>query len=339
MTSGATANCWDDQSGKIGYWQPASNDFEGTSWNIIEAPVTKAEVDAGTVAFALTKAEVLGRIAPLSSMSVYTDANIAAVKNAADETALNTALKAFETSISLYCRSGKYLVVGESACSFAQYPTGYRETIMLESAGNGYFYLKGYRTEKYIGKVRQSTAVSTAATADATENNGVPFYFKSYNGYTVVKDITGGDYAYIHNGGSGCVGWLANAANSQYNIAEVTLPSAIVNVTYHLMVGGVDKLQSTVECGVGDAPSVIGTFQYPYTTYTYDVETITAQTTDVYATATFNMPFTASADYASATWYYLNGHASYSNYYISVTQLITVQISITHSATKTPTTN
>lgn len=39
LTSGATANCWDDQVShtKIGYWQPAKNDYQGTSWTIERA--------------------------------------------------------------------------------------------------------------------------------------------------------------------------------------------------------------------------------------------------------------------------------------------------------------
>ena len=86
LTSGATANCWDDQGDHttIGYWQPASGDADGTSWNIIEVPVTKGELDAGTVdlSWALTKSDVLARLAPLSSLSVYSAANITAVRNA-----------------------------------------------------------------------------------------------------------------------------------------------------------------------------------------------------------------------------------------------------------------
>ena len=284
LTSGATANCWDDQGGHttIGYWQPGASDYQGTSWNIVEVPVTKAEVDAGTVdmTFALTKLDVLARLAPLSSLSVYTDANIAAVKNAADQTAMNTALEAFNANISLLCRSGKYLVVGESACSYVESPTGYEEAIQLESAGNGTFYLKGYKSEKYIGDV----AVSTAIGVDATPTKA--FYFQVYNGYTVVRpsdtSASYDGYRYIHNGGSGCVGWEPSGTNTQHTIAEVTLPAAMVNVTYHLMYNNTDYAQAVVECGVGDAPAVPAALQYDFTTYTYDIQTIAATTTDVY---------------------------------------------------------
>ena len=313
LTSGATANCWDDQGGHttIGYWQPASGDADGTSWNIVEIPVTKAEVDAGTVdlSWALTKSDVLARLAPLSSLSVYTAANIAAVRNAADESELNAALKAFETNISLFCRSNKYLVVGESACSYVASPTGYEEAIQLESAGSGTFYLKGYKSEKYVGNVAVSAAINTDASPTTA------FYFQSYNGYTVVRPsdtaASYDGYRYIHNGGSGCVGWEPSGTNTQHTIAEVELPAEIVNVTYHLMVGGVDKTQATVECGVGDAPAVPVALQYAYTTYSYDISTIASNTSDVYVTATFNLPFATSSDFANSTWYYATLRGKY----------------------------
>lgn len=321
LASDATANCWDDQGGHttIGYWQPSGNDYQGTSWNIVEMPVSKAEVDARTVnmSFALTKLDVLARLAPLASLSVYTD-NIAAVKNAADESALNAALQLFNANISLLCRSGKYLVVGETGGEYVATPSEYNHAIQLESAGLGTFYLKGYKSEKYMGNVTMSTAIATDETPKTA------FYFQTYNGYTVVRPNDTASsydgYRYIHNGGSGCVGWEPSAANTQHTMAEVTLPAAFVNIKYHLMVNGVDKAQETVEQGVGDAPSVPASFAYDYTTYTYDVTTITAATTDVYATASFNMPFETSTDFQTATWYYLRGHAStnfYPSHYVS----------------------
>ena len=319
LTSGATANCWDDQGGHttIGYWQPAANDNEGTSWNIVEIAVTKSEVDAGTVdlSWALTKLDVLARLAPLASLSVYTDANIAAVRNATNETEMNNALKAFEANISLFCRSNKYLVVGESACSYVSSPTGYEEAIQLESAGNGNFYLKGYKSEKYIGNVTISQAINTDATPTTA------FYFQSYNGYTVVRPsdtaASYDGYRYIHNGGSGCVGWEPAGTNTQHTIAEVELPAELVNVTYHLMVGSVEKAQASVECGVGDAPAVPSALQYDFTSFSYDVEAIAATTTDVYVTPTFNLPFATSADFDNAKWYYLHGHGNRQSDYIS----------------------
>ena len=298
LNNNLSSNCWDDQSNHtaIGYWQPNGNDYEGTSWDIIEIPITKSEVDAGTLELAFKKLEVLERLAPLSSFAAYTDANLNAVRSAADDAALSSALKAFETNITLLCRSGKYLVAGESACSFVESPTGFEEVIQLESVGDGTFYLKGYKSGKYIGQVRQSAAVSTTATPE------VSFYFQNYNGYTVVRDKTGGNYAYIHNGGSGCVGWEAPGANTQHTMAEVNLPAQTVNVTYHIMVGGVEKAQATIECGVGDAPLISEGLRRNFTSYDYDIDAIAANTTDVYVTATWTGPFKLSENFANAQW-------------------------------------
>ena len=299
LTSGATANCWDDQGGHttIGYWQPAANDNEGTSWNIVEVPVTKAEVDAGgtidNLTFALTKLDVLARLSPLASLSVYTENNVAAVKNAADATALNTALEAFNTNITLQCRSNKYLVAGESACSYTETPSDNNHVIQLVSAGDGTFYLKGFKSQKYISQVRMSTAVSTTSTADES------FYFENNNGYVVVKNVSGGGYAYIHNGGGGCVGWEPSAANTQHTMVEIPI------VTYHLMVDDVQKaLSDPIVATTSATPDASAIFSYPYTTLTYDVATIGAGTKDIYVTASFNMPFTPSTDFNNATWYY-----------------------------------
>ena len=48
-TSNLASACWDDQSNKIGDWQPAANDFKGTSWTLEEVTdaktVARAELD------------------------------------------------------------------------------------------------------------------------------------------------------------------------------------------------------------------------------------------------------------------------------------------------------
>lgn len=47
--SNLASACWDDQSNKIGDWQPAANDFKGTSWTLEEVTdaktVARAELD------------------------------------------------------------------------------------------------------------------------------------------------------------------------------------------------------------------------------------------------------------------------------------------------------
>ena len=300
LTSGATDNCWDDQD-NIGYWQPSASDNEGTSWGLTEIPITKADVDGGNIAFI----RLIYNLSGFSSLAGYTE-KIAAVRNAADETALAAALEGFNTNITLQCYNGKYLVISDENASFVDAASEFNNYIQIESAGDGSFYLKGYKSEKYMGDV----TISTQVTAMSDKESATKFYFPSYNGFTTVRPSNTAEtydaFRFLHcDGSSKCVGWSSDAENSHFTIQEVELPAAIVNVTYHLMVGGVDKAQVTAVCGVGDAPDAAGIFTYPYTTLlSYDVETITSTTKDVYVTAEFNTPFTASANFENATWHY-----------------------------------
>ena len=215
-----TGDCWDaNAQNKIGTWRPAATDYAGTSWVIAETDVTKADIDGGTVAtalsnsaFAIQKAEAIARLGALSSLAVYTEANLTAARNATNVSALNTALSAFNTNIIMLCRSNKYLNVGESGGSFETT----QSVIQLVSAGGGAFYLKGKTSEKYLGSVAASTAVGSDATPTTA------FFFEPWNGYTVAHptNTSYNGYQYIHNGGSGCVGWVPSGDNTQFTISE-----------------------------------------------------------------------------------------------------------------------
>jgi len=54
-----------------------------------------------------------------------------------------------------------------------------------------------------------------------------------------------------------------------------------------------------------------------WVSYTYTPATTTSTTTTVYVDLAWNGPFEISTDYNTAHWYTMNGHASYSTYYIS----------------------
>ena len=45
-TSNLASACWDDQSGKIGYWQPTAKDADGTSWTFEEVTDAKTKARA-----------------------------------------------------------------------------------------------------------------------------------------------------------------------------------------------------------------------------------------------------------------------------------------------------
>ena len=222
LNSGQNSNCWDANSAGtlVGTWQPSTTDYAGTSWVIAETAVTKSDIDAETVdaalsnsAFAIEKAETIARLGALSSLAVYTEANLTAARNAADASALNTALAAFNTDITILCRNNKFLNVGESSGSFGTT----QSVIQLVSAGGGAFYLRGKTSEKYLGSVATSTVVSTDASPTTA------FYFEPYNGYTVAHPTNTGylGYQYIHcDGSSNCVGWVPSAENNQFTISE-----------------------------------------------------------------------------------------------------------------------
>lgn len=220
LNSNQSANCWDASGmNPIGTWQPSATDYAGTSWIITETVVTKADVDGGNIASALTnsafafeKAEAIARICHLSKLAIFSDANLAAVKNATDATALNAALAAFNTDVVMCCRSGKFLNVGESGGSFETSPS----IIQLISAGGGAFYLKGKDSGKYMGNVETSTAIGTDDTPTTA------FFIQNYGNYSVARPTAKaeGGYQYIHNGGSGCVGWVPSGENTQFMISE-----------------------------------------------------------------------------------------------------------------------
>ncbi|MBP5770696.1 MAG: RICIN domain-containing protein [Bacteroidaceae bacterium] len=221
LNSGQNSNCWDANSAGtlVGTWQPSTTDYAGTSWVIAETVVTKADIDGSTLStalsnssFAIQKAEAIARLGALSSLAVYTDANLTAARNASDASALNTALEAFNTNLVMLCRSNKYLNVGESGGSFETT----QSVIQLVSAGGGAFYLKGKSSEKYLGSVAASTAIGSDDTPTTA------FYFEPWNGYTVAHPTNTSyyDYQYIHNGGSGCVGWNPAEVNTQFTISE-----------------------------------------------------------------------------------------------------------------------
>ena len=220
LNSNQSANCWDANGmNPIGTWQPSATDYAGTSWIITETVVTKADVDGGNIASALTnsafafeKAEAIARICHLSKLAIFSDANLAAVKNATNATALNAALAAFNTDVVMCCRSGKFLNVGESGGSFETSPS----IIQLISAGGGAFYLKGKDSGKYMGNVETSTAIGTDDTPTTA------FFIQNYGNYSVARPTAKaeGGYQYIHNGGSGCVGWVPSGENTQFMISE-----------------------------------------------------------------------------------------------------------------------
>ncbi len=146
------------------------------------------------------------------------------------------------------------------------------------------------------------------------------------SGFNLLRHGSAQDYMNQDGGASGYLGfwvsaWGATDTGGQWLIEEA--PAATVDVTYNVVLGGTVVASATETQGVGAAPAVPSSLEFAYTTYTYDVTELTAATTTVVATPTFNTPYTLSTSFDDATWYYMRGHASTGNYpnrYISTNE-------------------
>lgn len=153
------------------------------------------------------------------------------------------------------------------------------------------------------------------------------YYFGAarYPGYFLFSDIDTG-YGSSHllndNGNGGLAKWWVDGTGSYFQVEEV-LP--VCEVTYTYTYGG-NTYTATETQDIGAPVSLPASINFPYTNYSFSTDVVpdaSAATVNV-TVAGFNMPFTVSADYANATWYYLHGHAYYSNYYISTNSTATV---------------
>lgn len=88
----------------------------------------------------------------------------------------------------------------------------------------------------------------------------------------------------------------------------------LYNVTYNVYYGGNLKKSGQGQSAHGTTPAIPDELKDPYLTYTYNVDEITAATTEVNVTATWNGPFEISTDFDNAVWYYLQQQKSYGRY-------------------------
>ena len=146
------------------------------------------------------------------------------------------------------------------------------------------------------------------------------YYYNAvrYDGYFVLSDANN-DIGYPHllndNGAGGLAKWYVDGTGSYFQVEEV-IP--VCDVTYTYTYGG-NNYTVTETQNIGAPVSLPASITFPYTNYSFDTDVVPdAATATVNVTVTgFNMPFTASTDYASATWYYMNVQASYTDRYVS----------------------
>jgi hypothetical protein len=310
LSSTAASNCWDDNASHtgVGYWQPASSDYAGTSWTLESNATTLADV------IDYRREQILPTINALPEV-LRPAAKMTALNDAATDAAFRSAVADFSANVTFLCRSGKYLEVGQKQGIISSTTKTNNTIIQLESVGDGSFYLRGYMSMQYMGDVATSTAIKTEATSNT------PYYIQTVDvegtKYAVARPTKYSDsgYNYIHNGGSGCVGWETAAANTQFTIETTDLPSGFCAVTYNVELNDEVVASESFRQAVGSTSAVSSELERDYTTYAYDVVTIPdASSATITATATVSVPFTISTDYENATWYKMQLHTTWANY-------------------------
>ena len=179
--------------------------------------------------------------------------------------------------------------------------------IVNKNQGEGKYLYAGTNPE--FQTIANPTADNQALWVPSVNDTG--FTLRSASGATLyINDAgNGGNLGYWNSS------YGATDAGSRWLVEEA--PASEVNVTYNVVMNNQVVATASEIQAVGGAPAVPASLNFAFTSYTYDVDVIPGSATTVTATPTFNMPFTVSTDYATATWYYLHGHASYSDRYVS----------------------
>lgn len=297
QNSGLVINSWSGADDGNRMMIVEIGDFDDSNVDALVANAAAAEL-------AVYKAAILQRIAPLSFLTTYNDV-VANINAATDEAGVQTALAGINNFITIknYQNSSNYLEAGDPNASYNSSPSDYSNYIQLVSAGNGEFYLKGYKSQRYIGDVIASQQVTTDATPTTSfwiQQNADGRYILRPAKYGAFTDQSG--YHYLHN--NGCVGWLASANNSQHLLAEVADPDAEVNVTYALYYLNEKINEVTAKSGLGLSPVAPDDFVRDFVDLAVENTTITTANQTIRVDATWTGPFELNADYASiAKWY------------------------------------
>ena len=178
---------------------------------------------------------------------------------------------------------------------------------------------KGAGSTKYLN-ANNSTAPLMLDATPSSDNKARWIASPNSNGGFSFRNESGANLYINDAGGGGNLGlWNSSAATSDGGsnwVIEEVLP--VCNVTYTYTFGN-NTYTSTELQNIGDPVSLPLDINFSYTNYTFDIQTVPDAVSAIVNVTVegFNMPFTVSTDYATATWYYLNAHASYSDRYVS----------------------
>lgn len=234
--------------------------------------------------------------------------------------------------------AGHYMSIGTSQITATSTSLTPMDVMELVYAGDGKYYLKGVKSGYYAGNPNSGGAnPGTHATTESAQALYVGNYNNTTDNQVYFARTTEGSAEAIHyNSGytGSVVAWSYSAGASHWNVTAISdadyaaLCADYSDVTYNVVIeaSGTVKATATSLDKRGSAVALPSSLTRDYCTYTYysdaacqnQLTTVPdAATSTVYALATYTMPFTVSTDFANATWYYVNAHATYNNRYIS----------------------
>lgn len=228
-------------------------------------------------------------------------------------------------------RDSKYLRADDSAKDGSnRYSTNatnektdaYKWAFFGNPYSNYYIANKAQGKDKYLYNSTENNNGPVFETVDPSSDNRAQWAISVNNDGFTVRSVGGGANYYINDtDNTGNLGywnhsWGATDGGSKWKVEAV--PAGEVEITFKVMLDG--NIIATVNDRqlIGKAPVIPDALARDYTNYTFDVAKITPSTTTITVTPEFTgLPFTVSTDYASATWYYMHGHATYNDRYIS----------------------
>lgn len=325
LTSDLSANCIDanNSNNGTGTYKPYSNDFQGTSWAMttyspvedLQALVTKIEGAYGTDPGFITQTE--------ATTSAVATAKALLESGSLDMQQLDASITALNEIVNnpIMPEAGKFYMIvnafpeyeAQQGVKKAMYSDGTRlkwgnlneqdrSQYWKIAPMEGGYSIQNYSDEKYAGNFAMG---ETAVAATLVQLSVVGQFNININGQTAHTES--------HGGGSGTggniVSWggSANTASSWY-IKEVEEPAGeiLTGVTINYTVNG------TIMKTVTDATFDTNNPTAPVDFVTVGAPTINKDVTPITITlpCTYDLPFTASASYETATWYAMDMHSN-----------------------------
>ena len=160
-----------------------------------------------------------------------------------------------------------------------------------------------------------------------TNISSYPYYLE--DSWTNWMNMDGSKNVYMNTwtnfeGGNGGNTYNITIVDTDFDITEaIAMLEAYFNpnatVTYVISdANGVVYTSDALPATIGETITALpSSLQLDFCTYSTINHTVVNGVNTINVTVTYNMPFETSTSYATAKWYYLRGHASYSDRYIS----------------------